>query len=202
MLTRDLMQPLQETIVRLYQPHIANGGLENDTGNLARVLFEGLPHRMQIIKRQRQGMFGQVGRHARTVRHPKSHRARSGFDQQTIAMTMVTAGKFNNPVAARIPSRQTNGAHGGFRAGVDHAHHFHGRECIHNALRQLHFQFGGRAKAAPRCRRFLHRHYDLRVRVAKNHRPPRSDVVDIGVAIDVIDPRALRTLDKRRLHTD
>ena len=75
MLTRDLAQPFQKTRLRRHQTHIPRSRLDNDTGDLPWVLFQGLAYCCQIIERHGQGMAGQSRWHPWAVRHAEGHGA-------------------------------------------------------------------------------------------------------------------------------
>ena len=117
-------------------------------------------------------------------------------------MTVVAAFEFDDFVTAGKTARQTNGAHGGFGTGVHHTYHVHGGHQFSHQLRHGHFHFGRRAEAQPARGGFNNRITDSRVVMTQHHRPPGTDVIDIGFAVDVIQIGAVRTFDKQRCTAD
>ena len=113
-------------------------------------------------------------------------------------MAVVAAFEFDDFVTASKAARQANGAHGRFGTGVHHTHHVHGWHQFSNQLRHSDFHLGRRTEAQATLGRFNHRITNSRVVMAQYHRPPGTDIVDIGFAIHVVQIRAVRTLDKQR----
>ena len=92
-------------------------------------------------------MLSEIRRYARRVRLAESQRAGAGFHQQAVGVTVVASFELDDFVAAGEAACQANGAHGGFGAGVYHAHHIHGRHQFSNQFRHFDFHFGWRAEA-------------------------------------------------------
>ena len=96
---------------------------------------------------------------------------------------MIAAFEFDDGVAAGKAARQADRAHGRFGARADEAHHFDGGHEFDDAARQLRFEFGRRAEGQAVGGDRLHGFDHLRVRVAQDHRPPGSDVVDEAASV-------------------
>ena len=60
----------------------------------------------------------------------------------------------------------------------------------------------GAPKLVPRPHRLSQRRHHPRVRVPEDQRPPREDVVDVAVPVDVDEVRALAALDEERRAAD
>ena len=61
---------------------------------------------------------------------------------------------------------------------------------------------GRRAEGRPARRRLADRREHRRVGVAVDQRPPRADLVDVAVAVDVEELGALAALDEERVAAD
>ena len=68
--------------------------------------------------------------------------------------------------------------------------------------RELELERARRAEARPLAQRLLERGHDSRMRVAEDQRPPREDVVDVAVPVDVDEVRALAAVDEERRAAD
>ncbi|EJK92630.1 hypothetical protein UUU_06160 [Klebsiella pneumoniae subsp. pneumoniae DSM 30104 = JCM 1662 = NBRC 14940] len=195
-------QARQEFRLRRNAVHISGHRLDDDAGDLLRILLERRAHRGEVVISAGQGMFGEIGRDARRVRLAEGQRAGTGFHQQAVGMAVVAAFELNDFVASGEAARQANGAHGGFGTGVHHPHHIHGRHQLGHQGRHFHFHFGRRAKAQAAGCRLDHRIANSRVVVAQHHRTPGTDIIDIGFPIHVIEVSAIRAFDKQRCAAD
>ncbi len=129
---------------------------------------------------------------------PERRHARSGLHQQRIHVAVIAAFELDGKVAARESARHAQRAHGGFGPGIDQAHHLDGRHALVNQLGQLHLALGGRAEAGSDRENLAQRVHDRRKAVAQDQRSPGQDVVDVLVAVDVVDVRSLAACDERR----
>ena len=112
-------------------------------------------------------------------------------------MTVVATFEFNDFVATGKTTGQADSAHRRFGAGVHHAHHIHGRDQFGHQLRHFHFHFGRCAKAQTTFGGFNHGIADRRMVMAQHHRPPGTDIIDIGFAINIVQISAVRFFDKQ-----
>ena len=131
-------------------------------------------------------------RNAGGVGDAQRRHAGAGLDQQRIDVAVIAAFELDGEVAAGESARHAQRAHGGFGAGVDQAHHLHGRNDLRDQLGELDFALGGRAEAGAGFENIAQSVDDLRRTMAQQQRPPGADVVDIGIAVRVEDARALR----------
>ena len=143
-------------------------------------------------------MLREISRYARRVWLAEGQRAGARFHQQAVGMAVVAAFEFDDFVATGKAARQTDGAHGGFGTGVHHTHHVHGRHQFGNQLRHFHFHLGRRTEAQAALRGFDDRVTNGGMVMSENHRPPGTDIIDIGFAIDIIQIRAVSTFNKQR----
>src|SRR5205814_3245500 len=73
---------------------------------------------------------------------------------------------------------------------------------LRNPLRQAHLQLGRRAVAGAAPDRLADGGHHLMVSMPQDHRPPRGDVVEVVVPIDVDDMAAARLADEERVAAD
>ena len=95
-------------------------------------------------------------------------------------MAVVAAHELEHLVAAGDAAGQAQGAHGGFGAGVDHAHHFQAGHVGHHFFGQGDFVGAGSAVAGA-----------AGVIVAQDHGAPGEDEVDVLAAVHVDDVAAV-----------
>ena len=195
-LVTDGAQPFQEAGDRRDAVHVACDRLDDDTGDLAAVLGEGFTHRIQIVEDAGQGVFGEIGRNARAVRLTQGQGAGTGLDQQGVGVAVVAALEFDDLVAAGVATGQTDGAHGGFGAGVDHPHLLHGGDDLADFLGHQHFDLGRRTVAQPLLNGLDDGGLDGRVVVTQQHGAPGADVIHVGLTIHIIEIGAIGVIDE------
>ena len=100
-------------------------------------------------------------------------------------MAVVTAGELDNAIAAGEAPGQADGRHRGLRAAIDHPKTLNAGHGLYHVLGQLAFALCRSAEGGSRLQRFLDCFDHGRVAVPQDHRPPRTDVVQITIAIDV-----------------
>src|SRR6185503_6252077 len=100
---------------------------------------------------------------------------------------VIAAFKFHQLRAASETARETNGRHRCFGAAAYQAHHLDRWDRVDDFLRELHFEFRRCAKPRAAGCAFLYRGDDFLVRLTEDHRPPRTDVIDVSVSVDVGD---------------
>ena len=145
-------------------------------------------------------MLSEIGRYARRVWLAERQRAGAGFHQEAVGVAVIATFEFDDFVAMGEAARQANGAHGGFGAGVNHAHHVHAGHQLAHQLGHFHFHLGWRAEAQTARSRFNHRVTDVGVVMTQHHRAPRTDIIDIAFAVGVIQIRTVSAFDEQR-HT-
>ena len=92
-------------------------------------------------------------------------------------MTVVAACKFYDQVATSESARQAKSAHGGFCAAGDEADFLHEWNGAADALRELHFEFGGYAVAGAFLRLIGDGGGDGRIGVAEQHGAPGANEI-------------------------
>src|SRR5699024_10614062 len=120
----------------------------------------------------------------------------AGVDQHAVAVAVVAALKLDELVPAGGATGQTQGGHHRLGAGVHHAYQLQPGHHVHHQLGHFHLPGAGCAEAEAVCHRFLHRLTDDGVVVAQNHGAPGADVVNVAVALHIINAAALCPLDE------
>ncbi|MDQ1227128.1 hypothetical protein QE443_003289 [Pantoea ananatis] len=87
-------------------------------------------------------------------------------------MTVVAPFKLDDFIATGKTARQTNRAHGGFGAGVHHAHHFHAGNQFTNQLRHGDFHLGWCPEAQAALGSLNHGLTNAIIVMSQHHRAP------------------------------
>ena len=117
-------------------------------------------------------------------------------------MTVVAARELDDGIASGGAAGETDRRHHRLGAGGNESNHFQVWNCRHYEIGQLYFLATRSAKAETGGSGRRHRLDDVGVGVAKNQRAPRTDVVDIAVAIGVEDVAAEPPLVEERVAAD
>ena len=123
--------------------------------------------------------------------------------EQAVEVAVVGAGELEDQLAAGGGAREPHRGHRGLGARGGHAQHLDRLHPPHDLGREL--DLAARSARRSSCRRAAAaatRREHLRVRVPVDQRPPRADVVDVAVAVDVEQLRALAALDEERVAPD
>src|SRR5687768_18375303 len=110
---------------------------------------------------------------------------------------MIASIELENLVSFREPARQPYCGHCRLCAGVAHAHFVNARDSRTDQLRHLDFQWIWNAEACAFIRGLLHRIDDRLEGVAVNRWAPGPYVIDIRVAIDIVDVSPFRAFRKK-----
>jgi hypothetical protein len=167
-----------------------------------RVLLEQRAHRVQVVEARVQGQFGQFRRHARRSRYAEGLRPAAGLDQEAVGVAVVIALELDETLASGGRARQPERAHRRLGARIDHAYPLQRRHELADPLGHGHLAGTRRAEAQSVGDGPLHRLDDVRMGVAADHRPPGTDVVDITLAVDIENARALGAIEEQRLTAD
>ena len=176
--------------------------LDDHRRDLSAVLRERLLQRRDRIEGQREGRRGERLRDSGRIRDPQRRHARTGLHQQRIDVPVIAAFELDGQVPARESARHPQRAHRRFGARVHQPHHLHRRHRAADHLGQFDFALGGRAEAGADLQHLARSLQCTGKAVAQNQRPPGAHVVDVLVAVDVEDARALAARDEARRSAD
>ena len=202
MLFGQAAQLVQEFRTRHDQAHVADHRLEDDAGNPVAVKAKRLGQGSHVVVAQWQGIGRAAFRHAGTVGHAQRSGAGAGLDQQAIDVAVVAAGELDDHVPSGEAAGQADGAHRRLGAGADQAHHLDRRHRLHNQLGKLRLPFGGSAEAGTAMQSFLDGPDHARMGMAEDERPPRTDVIEVTIAVDVVEIRPFAAGNEDRLAAD
>ena len=132
--------------------------------------------------------FGHAGR----VRQPKRQDAATRLRQQRIRVAVVTPVELDDDIPRREASRKSNRRHRRFGSRVDQPNLVDSRHGIDDLLGHFRFALRGRAKAKGLCGLLRYGAYHGFEAVALDHRSPGRDVVDVSVAVDIVEVRSIR----------
>ena len=113
-------------------------------------------------------------------------------------MSVIAAFEFDDHVAAGKCARQAHRGHRCFGSGTYEPNHFYRRDGFHNHFAQFDFQWRRHPIARSLRRLVGHRCHHIRMCVAQNQRAPRTNVIEIFPAIDVVEFRSPRVIDHQR----
>ena len=190
MFLRFLPQEFEVAFLGQDEAHVAGNGFDDDGGDGVAVLVHESFKGGGVVIRDGQGIFGRSGRNARAVGLAEGRGTTAGFDQEAVAVAVVAADEFDDFFPSRIAPGGTDGAHRRFGTGVDHAQFFNGRVDFSDQFGQIRFDDRRGAVAGTAFSCFLKGFDDAGVGVADDQWP-RSDVVDVFVAVDVGNGTAL-----------
>ena len=123
---RFFPEGFKKSLYRRYAAHVACHRFYDDSGDFIALFVHHFCEGGDIVVRNHQGIFGSAFGDTGAVGASKGGGAGTGFHQKAVAVSMIAAFKFQDLVPAGIASGGTESAHGGFGAGVDHAHFFNG----------------------------------------------------------------------------
>src|SRR5438045_7056516 len=113
-------------------------------------------------------------------------------------MTVIAATKFDEFIATGIRSCQAQGTHSSLGTGVDEAHHFKRWYALDHQSCQLIFSLGRRAKAKAALAGLHNCLHHFGMGMSQDHRPPGLDVIEVTIAVHIIEIRSLGSADEDR----
>ena len=116
--------------------------------------------------------------------------------EQAVAVSVVAAFELDDLAAPRVTAGEPQRGHRGLGARRDQADEFHRRHEAAKRLRHLDLHLRRGAERQAVRRRFPDGVDDRRMRVAEDRRPPRSDIVEIALAVGVPQVRAVAARDE------
>ena len=189
---------LQELGLRGNDAHVAGHRFNDDARNLVADLVEKFFNARHVVVLERKRVLREVSRHSLAARLASGEHARARLNKQAIAVAMVAAFKLHNLVAAGKSACGTDGTHRRLGPAVHHADHLHARHKVHHEFCKFGFEPARSPETEAVLRRFCNSTDYRVVRMPQEHRAPAAHVVDIVVAVHIVDVAALRAGNKRR----
>jgi hypothetical protein len=140
-----------------------------------------------VVVVEDQGVAGEIGRNASRTRIAESQHPRAGLHQQTVRMAVIAAFELDQQIAPGEAARQADRAHRRFGPGAHQTDHFERGQQGTQELGHLDLTLGRRAEGESSRGSLLDGGDHLRLRMAKDQRSPRADVIEIGPAIGIGD---------------
>ena len=197
-----LAQRLEKPGPRQHQVHVSRHRFDDHRGDFLAAAAKGFFDLRAVVVVEHQRVRGGLRRDAGRTRVAEGERARARLDEQRIGVTVVAAFELDDQVAPGEPARQAQRAHRRFRTGRHQPHEFDRRHERAEHLGHLDFGFGRCAEGERPAGRRLHRFHHERMRVARDHRAPGADVVDVPPAVGVPEVGARGPLEERRHAAD
>ena len=184
------------------QAHVAGDRLEQDRGDLPAVMVEEVGDSRGIVERAEQGILCGTRGHSRAVGRAERRGGRARLDEQGVDVAVIVAGHLDDLVAARDAARDPDGRHGRLGAGRDEPDLLDRRHGRGHGLGDLDLAHRRGAEARAQVQRLDDRRADPRMSMAQDHRPPRADVIDVLVTVDVVEVGPFGSGHERRLAAD
>ena len=195
-------QGLQERFFRQDQPHIASDGFDDDGGDVVAEAVHDAVEGLAVVIGKSNRVGSRRSGDAGAVGPAEGGGTAAGADQETVGVAVVAALEFDDFISACKSAGDAQGAHGSFRAGIDHAQLFDRRIDGFDETGDFRFKQGRRAVTRAAGSRFLQGLDDAGMGVAGDHWSPGTDVIDIGIAVDIGDGRAFGRCDEWRRTVD
>src|SRR2546423_15685097 len=116
-------------------------------------------------------------------------------------MPVIATFELDDLIATGKASREPKARHGGFRAAINHPHFFDRGHPGADQLCHLDFEWVGNSKTHALSGRRADSIDHHLGRVTEDRRPPRADVIDVFVRINIPDLGALRAINKKWVPT-
>ena len=182
--------------------HVARDRLDDDAGDVLAVFIHDARDGVRVVEGHGDRVLRDALGHAGTRRHAEGRKPGTCVDEQAVAVPVVAADELDDLRALREAACKAQGAHRRLRARVDHAHELHRRICLLHEAHEVGFERRRCAVARAACGGVSQCADDGRMCVSGDERAPRQHIVDILVAVDIENVRALATRDKRRIAVD
>ena len=114
-------------------------------------------------------------------------------------MAVIAAFKLDDFVTTGETACQTNGAHGGFSTGADHAHHVHGRHQLADPVGHDGFDGRRRTKTQAIGHYVPHGLDHFGMGMANNHWPPGAHIVHVAFVVFINDVSTFAGFEKHRI---
>ena len=184
------------------QAHVAGDRFEQHGGDLPAVMVQKIGDGRGVVERAEQGVLDRARSHARAVRGAERRGGRAGLHEQCVDVAVIMAGHLDDLGAPRHPARHSHRRHGGLGARGDEPDLLDRRHGRGHGLGNLDLADRRGAEARARIERLDHRRADAGMGMPQDHRPPRADVINVLVAVDVEEVGSLRPGHERRLAAD
>ena len=192
----------KKTRLRHDETDVAEKRFDDNCGDFVPVFRKKFFRRIKVVVGQNKSVRRRARRYAEAVGLPESHRARTGFHEKRIDVSVVASGEFHDFFAARRAARKADSGHRRLGAGVGHADFFDGGNDLRNQFRHADFRRCVRAETQAAIHGGVNGGADFRIVVPENRRSPRQNVIDKFVPVGRKQAATARALRVKRLHAD
>ena len=127
-LVAQLAQALQVPLGRRDDAHVPRDGLDDEAGDLPRVLLEHRTCIGEVVVMDDHGVPRHRPRHAGAARRPERQRPAAGRDEQPVDVAVVAPDALDDEVAPGGGAGEADGAHRRLGPAVDEPHHLDRRQ--------------------------------------------------------------------------
>ena len=159
---------------------------------------EGLQGR-EVVVGSRKGIRRRRLGDAGAVRQAEGGHTRARMDEEKVRVAVVAAFELHYPVPPRECAGEPQGRHRRLGAGVDEAEHLQVRHEPLYEAGELQLEGAGCAEARTAEDGLGEGLRYAPVGMAQDEGPPREDVVDEAVPVDVVEPGPIAALDEEGL---
>ena len=192
----ELAQPFEKAGSWCDDPHVACNRFDENRGNVIAILAEDGFDRRQVVVPREECVASGSGRDAGARRHAEGHRPGPGLHEEGVGVTVVAALELDDAIASRRRASNAHGAHRRLGARADEADPLHRGHQLRHTFGQPCLELGRRAEARAVGGGRRERLPKALRRVPVDERTPGHHVVDVAVAVDVLDVRPARLRDK------
>ena len=204
-LGRDRAQAFKEAGLRHAKPDVHQDGFKNDRGNLSRKLLEAVFDAAKIVEGGHRDVVENrlddaeaSGNRIRCMNVTGVFELRLHADESRVVQSVIRTFKAQDFVAARCRTRDPARMHGRFRAAVAKPHHLNGIPRA-NLFRQLQFHAMRHAERGTAVGHQFHRFDHRGMPVAGHQRAEAQVVIDVFVAVDILNLAAVPFRHKNRI---
>ena len=182
--------------------HVSGDGFDDDAGDFVFVGGEGGFNGGGVVVGQGEGELGDLVGDAGGAGDAEGGEAGAGFGEESVGVAVIAALEFDDVVAAGEGAGEAQGRHGGFGSGGDEAEFFNGGDGAGDELGEVGFGGGGGAETGAGGGGLLDGLDDGREGVSEDHGSPGAEVVEVLVAVGVVEVCAFGAGKEGRLAAD
>ena len=183
----DFAKAFEVARVRRDGAGVSDDGFDDDAGDVVWTGGEDCGDGVEVVEGQGEGVHGSLGGDACGAGDPESGDSAAGLDEHRVGVAVVAALELDDEVAAGESAGEADGGHAGFGAGGDEAELLDGGKAVGDEFREIGFGGDGGSEAGALGGGLLDGFDDGRKGMAKDHRPPGAEEVEVAVAIFVVE---------------
>lgn len=155
-----------------------------------------------VVVTEDEGVLAGAFRDAGRIGGAEGCACAAGGDEKAVDVAVIVSGELDDLVATGIAPRGADGAHRSFSAGIDEADFLDRGDAADDEFGEMGFGDGGRAETRSAIDCCVNCRADFGMGVAQDHRSPGTDVIEVAIAIKVVEVGALTALKEDGLAAD